>query len=170
MVACCHHTWCLLFSTLSLVAITEWDRFIGQAPLWYLGEERRSPQDDEIISVFCSVITVHLYFHTIDWRELTWKLKLYIGLASPLSSIPPSFTLPPPFIYKAAILFYSNEGTSNCWDGGKGTGHWDMLAFWHISREQYLNQTCKLISFLLPLHNLFFQCDFPGSGWLEFTF
>lgn len=37
----------------------------------------------------------------------------------------------------------------------------------HIS-QQFSSQACKLILFLLPF--TFFQCDFSGSGWVEFTF
>lgn len=43
--------------------------------------------------------------------------------APPLSSIPPSFTLPPPFVSEAAILFCSHEGTSTA-AGMEERGQW----------------------------------------------
>lgn len=68
--------------------------------------------ETQILSVFVQSDKCVLYFHTTHTTENgLLKLKLYISLVSPPSSIPPSFTLPPPFDSEAAILFCSNEGT-----------------------------------------------------------
>lgn len=83
-------------------------------PLSGVWEKREGDREaTEIFSVFVqSDKCTPLFSYNLHKREWTLKLKLYIGLVSPLSSIPPSLTLPPPFVYEAAILFCSNEGTS----------------------------------------------------------
>lgn len=106
------NTWCLLFSTLSWVALWEWD--LLDKPISDIWEKRQSHCEvTEILSVFVQGDKcTPLFSYNLHKREWTLKLKLYISLVSPLSSIPPSFTLPPPFVCEAAILFCSNEGTS----------------------------------------------------------
>lgn len=121
--------------------------------------------ETQILSVFVQGDKCVLYFHTTYTRENgLLKLKRYTSLVSPLSSIPPSFTLPPPFVSEAAILFCSNEGTSTA-AGMEERGHWEEKK---TLSQQLSSQACKLILFLLPF--TFFQCDFSGSGWVEFTF
>lgn len=90
-------------------------------PLSDVWEKREGHREaTEIFSVFVQGDKCTPLF-SYSLRELwSWSSALAPAM-SPLSSIPPSFTLPPPFVYEAAILFCSNEGTSNA-AGMEGRG------------------------------------------------
>ena len=79
--------------------------------------------ETQILSVF--VINVYFLFIQATEERTDFEVEAqHRPGVPPLSSIPPSFTLPPPLVSEAAIMFCSNEGTSTA-AGMEERGHWE---------------------------------------------
>lgn len=143
-------------------------RFIGHAPLWYLGHSRHVVT--EISRVFVQGDTcTPLFFIPFKEEKMNFEAEGPHGPRCPLS--PPSL-LHSPYLLplfarqpSCSALMRGHPKLLGWRKGGPGLTHFSKChQRGHCTRDVGWSSFCFLCIFF------FFQCDFPGSGWVEFTF